>query len=213
MGTAKALQQCKEAEELGADAILAFNPQGFRPYTSEELIEHFMTLTGATKIPLIAYARADDLIPFDVIRELVEKKRLDYMKYAWRSCDLLINIVKNFSNKLMLFCGADMYTLRYLLLGCKGIMTATAAILPKENVTLLSMVQDGDIEGAREYYNERILPWNDIGFYENWQSVHKFAFQCKGLIKSARGLSPQATAGHHQMEEVKWLLNHFGITG
>lgn len=76
MGTLHAVQLCKEAEDLGADAILAFNPQGFRSYSIKELIEHFMALTGAVKIHIAPYARGDDLIPFDVIRKLVDKREL-----------------------------------------------------------------------------------------------------------------------------------------
>jgi dihydrodipicolinate synthase/N-acetylneuraminate lyase len=85
-------------------------------------------------------------------------------------------------------------------------------MLPKEHVTLLSMVRKGDIEGARGYYNETILPWNDIGFYDmtTWQSVHKIALQQMGIIKSAKVLLPQAPAAPHQVEEVKWFVKHYG---
>lgn len=134
------------------------------------------------------------------------------MKYAWKSCELLKEMSKTFGNKLFIFCGADTFTLRYLLLGCKGVLTATAAMLPKEHVTLLSMVKKGDIEGARGYYNEAISAWNDIAFYDmsTWQAVHKIAFQQMGIIKSAKVLPPQASPAPHQVEEVKWFLKHYG---
>ncbi len=96
MGTLHAVELCKEAEGLGADAILAFNPQGFRAYAIKELIEHFMALTDAVKIHIAPYARGDDLIPFDVIKKLVDEKRISYMKYAWKSCELLKRDVKGF---------------------------------------------------------------------------------------------------------------------
>ena len=214
MSTFHAVQLCKEAEDLGADAVLAFNPQGFRSYTIKELIDHYMALTDAVKIHIAPYARGEDPIPFDVIKKLVDKKRISYMKYAWRSCEFLKEMSKTFGDKFFIFCGADTWTLRYLLLGCKGVLTATAAMLPKEHVTLLSMVKKGDIDGARGYYNEAILPWNDIGFYDmsNWQSVHKMALKQMGIIKSAKVLLPQAPAAPHQVEEVKWFLKHFGKT-
>jgi 4-hydroxy-tetrahydrodipicolinate synthase len=212
MSTFHAAQLCKEAEELGADAVLAFNPQGFRSYTTAELIDHYMALTDAVKIHIAPYARGEDAIPFDVIRRLVDSKRISYMKYAWRSCELLKEMSKTFGDRFFIFCGADTWTLRYLLLGCKGVLTATAAMLPKEHVTLLSMIKKGDIEGARAYYNETILPWNDIGFYDmsTWQSVHKIALQQMGIIKSAKVLLPQAPAALHQVDEVKWFLKNRG---
>ncbi len=214
LGTFQAVQMCKEAEELGADAVLAFNPQGFRSYSTEELIDHYVALTDAVNIHIAPYARGEDAIPFDVIRRLVDGKRIFYMKYAWRSCEILEQMSKTFGDRFYVFCGADTWTLRYLLLGCKGVLTATAAMLPKEHVTLLSMVKKGDIDGARAYYNEAILPWNDIGFYDmtTWQSLHKIALQQMGLIKSAKVLLPQAPAAAHQVEEVKWFLKNRGKT-
>ena len=53
-------------------------------------------------------------------------------------------------DKLFIFVGADTHTLRHLLLGAKGISTATAAVFPQENDLLLSMIQKGDIEAARK---------------------------------------------------------------
>lgn len=213
MGTLHAVQLYKEVEELGADAILAFNPQGFRFYTIKEMIEHFTALTGAVKIHVVPYARGEDLIPLDVIKKLVDEKRISYMKYGWKSCELLQEMSRTFGDKLLIFCGADTFTLRYLLLGCKGVLTATAAMLPKEHVALLSMIKKGDIEGAREYYNDKILPWNDIGFCDMnvWQAVHKVALQYMGIIKSARVLPPQAPPASHQIEEVKWFLKRHGM--
>lgn len=212
MGTLHAVELCREAEELGADAILAFNPQGFRFYSVREMIDHFVALTSAVKIHVAPYARGEDLIPFDVIKKLVDEKRISYMKYAWKSYELLKEMAKSFGDKLYIFCGADTFTLRYLLLGCKGVLTATAAMLPKEHVELLSMIRKEDIEGARAYYNEKILPWNDIGFYDmsTWQTVHKVALYHMGLIDSVKVLPPQAPAAPHHVEEVKWLLKHYG---
>jgi 4-hydroxy-tetrahydrodipicolinate synthase len=212
MSTFHAVQLCKEAEDLGADAILAFNPQGFRSYANRELIDHYMALTNAVKIHITPYARGDDAIPFDVINELVGKKRISSMKYAWKSCELLKEMSKSFGDKFFIFCGADTFTLRYLLLGCKGVLTATAAMLPKEHVTLLSMIKKGDVEGARGYYYEAISTWNDIGFSDmsTWQAVHKIALQQMGIIKSARVLFPQGPPAPHQVDEVKWFLRRYG---
>lgn len=214
LGTLNAVQLCKEAEDLGADAMLAFNPQGFRSYANKELIDHYMALTDATKIHIAPYARGDDPIPFDVLNNLVEKKRISYMKYAWKNVELLKEMSKSLGDRLFIFCGADTFTLRYLLLGCKGVLTATAAMLPKEHVTLLSMVKKGDIEGARDSYYEAIAAWNDIGFNDmsTWQSAHKIALQKMGIIKSAKVLLPQAAAVPHQVEEVMWFLKRYGKT-
>jgi dihydrodipicolinate synthase/N-acetylneuraminate lyase len=74
------------------------------------------------------------------------------------------------------------------------------------------MVNQKDIEGARAFYNEKILPWNDIGFYDMnvWHSLHKVALFHMGLIDSPKVMTPQASAAGWQLEEVRWLLKHQG---
>ena len=140
---------------MGADSILAFRPifppLGFRPYSSKELYEHFKSMTDAVDIHVLPYAQALDPIPVDVIKRLIDEGRISYMKFAFQSVEMLQTLEKTLGDKLFKFCGADEWTLRYILLGCKGIMTATAAVFPEENVELLSLAQRGDIEGARKY--------------------------------------------------------------
>jgi 4-hydroxy-tetrahydrodipicolinate synthase len=212
MGTYPAVDLCKTAESLGADAILAFNPLGFRAFTADELITHYTALTQAVKIPIAPYSRLEDPVPVEVMKNLVDAGRVSYTKYAWKNHEALQQMAKTLGDRLYIFCGADTFTLRYLLLGCHGVLTATAAMLPKEHVQLLAMVRSGDVEGARAYYNDYITPWNDIGFYDMniWHSMHKAALYFMGLIESPKSVLPQASAAPWQIEEVRWLLKHQG---
>lgn len=208
MGTRRAVELARAAEDSGADAVLAFNPQGMRAYTVNELYEHFKALTEAVNVHVVPYARADDLIPVEVLKRLVDEGRISYMKYAFRSCALLQKLEKTLGNKLFKFCGADAWTLRFLLLGCKGITTATASVLPKENVELLSLVEQGKVDEARRYWYEKFLTWNDSAYYENWQWAHKYALKLMGVIKSDFVMPPQARGADYQAEEIKALLRY-----
>lgn len=208
MGSRRAVELAKAAEDLGGDAILAFNPQGMRTYTANELYEHYKAITDAVDIHVVPYTRYDDLIPFEVIKRLVNEGRILHMKYAFNSCTLLRKLDETLGDKLFKFCGFDEMTLRYLLLGCKGITTATASVLPKENVELLSLVEKGKIDEARKYWYENFLMWNDSAFYENWQWAHKYALKLMGVIKSDAVVPPQARGTNYQAEEVKALLRY-----
>jgi len=209
MGTEDAVNQAKIAEKAGATSFLAFNPQGIRPYSNRELIIHYEELAKQTSLEILPYSRKDDPIPFEVLKHLVDKKLIFSMKYAWLDCDLLVKMNEVFSENMLIMCGADTFTLRYIMIGCKGISTATAGILPEENVKLLELVRQNKIDEARSFYKETIMPWNDIGFYSNWQAVHKLAFKLMGLIQTDKVLLPQHEASPHQIEEVKWFVkNH-----
>ena len=208
MGTGVAVDYVKEAADIGADAVLSFNPIGYRVYTVEETYRHFKAQAEAAEVSIVPYARDMDMIYPEVIKRLVDEGFVRHMKYGFHSCSVLKHLVSLTGDRLYRFCGADTWTLRYLLIGCQGIMTATAAIFPRENVQLLKLVQSGKISEARELYYRVFLPWNDAGFYENWQWAHKYAFELLGLMKSDTMVPPQATGEDYHKAEIENILKH-----
>ncbi|MGD0803642.1 MAG: dihydrodipicolinate synthase family protein [Candidatus Bathyarchaeia archaeon] len=208
MGTDASVDLIKEAADIGADAILSFNPIGYRRYTNEETYRHFKTQAEAAEITLVPYAREDDLIAPEVMKRLVDEGLVSHMKWAYRSCSILQQLIATNGDKLYLFCGADSWTLRYILLGCQGIMTATAAVLPAENVELLRLVKAKKIKEAREYWYKKFLPWNDSGFYENWQWAHKYAMKLMGVMKTDEMVVPQAKGADYQKAEIVALMKY-----
>ena len=210
MGTATAVELVAEAADLGADAILSFNPIGYRRYTVEESYMHFRAQAEASDAALVPYARDDDLIHPEVMARLVDEGLAKHMKYGFHSCSILRQLATSTGERLYRFCGADTWTLRYLLIGCQGIMTATASVFPAENVKLLKLVKAGKIDEARKLYYRWFLPWNDAGFYENWQWAHKYALKLMGLMKSDAMAAPQAVGEDYHSAEIEALLRHLG---
>ncbi len=210
MGTDVAVDYVKDAADIGADAVLSFNPIGYRGYTVDETYRHFKAQAEAAEVALVPYARDMDMIHPEVIKRLVDEGYIKHMKYGFHSCSILRQLASLTGDRLYRFCGADTWTLRYLLIGCQGIMTATAALFPKENVELLKLVKSGKIEEARELYYRVFLPWNDAGFYENWQWAHKYAFKLLGLVKSDTVVQPQALGEEYHKTEIEALLRHLG---
>jgi 4-hydroxy-tetrahydrodipicolinate synthase len=208
MGTIEAVESCKRAQDWGADAILAFNPKykGFDKYGFNHLVEHYTAMAEAVQIPLAPYSQLDDPIPFDVIKHLVEAGLIRHMKYGPHDCAMLQRIIEAVGDKLFVFAGADTFVLRHLMLGAKGISVATAAIFPEECSQLVQYVNNGQIEQAREIYRKTLIYWNDLGFYNCWQAVHKIALQHLGIIESAKCLPPLTDAEDFQKEEIESLL-------
>jgi len=210
MGTEVAVEYVKEAADLGADAVLSFNPIGYRSYTVEETYSHFKAQAEAAEVTLVPYARDMDMIHPEVIKRLVDEGYVRHMKYGFHSCSTLRQLTSLTGDKLYRFCGADTWTLRYLLIGCQGIMTAIAALFPKENVELLRLVKAMKIKEARDLYYRVFLPWNDAGYYENWQWAHKYAFKLLGLMKSDMVVPPQALGEEYHKAEIEALFRYLG---
>lgn len=212
MGTIAAVDFCKRAQEFGADAILAFNPKykGFDPYGLKHLVNHYTALVDAVQIPIVPYSQLDDPIPFEVLKYLVENGNIRHMKYGPHNCAMLIQILSELGDKLYVFAGADTFILRHLMLGAHGISIATAAVFPKECSDIVKLAKSGQMDKARDLYRKTIIYWNDIGFYNCWQSVHKKALQHMGIIDSARCLPPLTDAEEYQEQEVKSVLSLMG---
>ncbi len=212
MGTITAVEFCKKAQDWGGDAILAFNPKykGFDPYGFKHLVTHYSAMAEAVQIPIVPYSQLDDPIPLDVLKYLAEAGTIKHIKYGPHNCATLKQIVAELGDKLYVFAGADTFILRHLMLGANGISIATAALFPKECCTLVQLVKAGQIDKARDLYRQTILNWNDIGFYNCWQSVHKKALQYMGIIDSARCLPPLTEAEDYQDQEVRSLLSFLG---
>jgi 4-hydroxy-tetrahydrodipicolinate synthase len=208
MGTLSAINLCQQAENLGADAILAFNPQGFRVYKDDELVEHYTMLTESVSIDIIPYSRLNDELSYIVVERLVDRGKVKYLKYGTHSCDMFRSLVNGLGDRLTIFVGTDNFMLRHLLLGGNGILTATCAVFPEESIALLNMVRERRLDEARRYYHEKIIPWNDCAFYQNWQAVHKYALYLMGVIKSTKCLPPQAPLADYQIDEIKWLIDN-----
>ena len=212
MGTTAAVESCRKAEDWGADAILAFNPKykGFDAYNIKHLVPHYTAMARAVRIPLVPYSQLDDPIPLDVLKSLVEDGLIRHIKYGPHDCATLQRIIAELGDKLYIFAGADTFILRHLMLGVKGISIATAALFPRECSEIVRLVREGSIEEARSLYRRSVIYWNDIGFYNCWQSVHKIALRLMGIIESDRCLPPLIPAEDFQVAEVRSLLEFLG---
>ena len=212
MGTTTAVESCKKAQDLGADAILAFNPKykGFDPYGFKHLVPHYTAMVEAVNIPVVPYSQLDDPIPFDVLKYLVEQGLIKHIKYGPHDCAGLQRILNELGDKLFVFAGADTFILRHLMLGVKGISIATAALFPKECSEIVRLATEGDVEEARAIYRRSVIYWNDLGFYNCWQSVHKYALKLMGIIESDQCLPPLTPAEPYQYEEVTSMLKFLG---
>lgn len=102
MGTAPAVEMIKQAHDLGADAILAFNPLGIRRYTVEETYNHFKAQAEASSLTLVPYAREDDPIAPEVITRLLDEGLIKHMKYAYRNCGMLQQLSANTEDRLQI---------------------------------------------------------------------------------------------------------------
>jgi 4-hydroxy-tetrahydrodipicolinate synthase len=152
--TARAMAFARDAEKLGADALMVLPAMVYVP-TREELLAHFRAVAGASGLPIMLYNNPLAYrvsLSLDDLRELAEEKTIVAIKESALDSRRITDIVNAIGDKLHLLTGLDDLALEGLLLGATGWVSGLTNAFPEESVALVKAAQAGDLETARAIY-------------------------------------------------------------
>lgn len=142
----------KDAEDAGADAIVATSPYYFT--TSEDgLFGHFETIARKGGLPLIVYNIPEWTHLFispNVIQRLAEKKLIVGMKYTEYNLLNLLRFLKTAGKRIAIFTGSDAMTLTNLEFGGSGAVIGVANVAPKLASSVFDEFKRGNLDAARK---------------------------------------------------------------
>jgi 4-hydroxy-tetrahydrodipicolinate synthase len=152
--TARAMAFARDAEKLGADALMVLPAMVYVP-TREELLAHFRAVAGASGLPIMLYNNPLAYrvsLSLDDLRELAEEKTIVAIKESALDSRRITDIVNAIGDKLHLLTGLDDLALEGLLLGATGWVSGLTNAFPEESVALVKAAQAGDLKTARAIY-------------------------------------------------------------
>lgn len=132
--TAHAVRLSKEAEALGADALLVVTPY-YNKASQQGLQEHFTAIADSVKLPIILYnvpGRTGVNISPETCRKLSGHPNIQAIKEAGGDISRVAKIASLCRNDLDIYSGNDDQTVPVLSLGGKGVISVLANIMPKE---------------------------------------------------------------------------------
>lgn len=132
--TAHAVRLSKEAEALGADALLVVTPY-YNKASQQGLQEHFTAIADSVKLPIILYnvpGRTGVNISPETCRILSGHPNIQAIKEAGGDISRVAKIASLCRNDLDIYSGNDDQTVPVLSLGGKGVISVLANIMPKE---------------------------------------------------------------------------------
>ena len=133
--TASAVYLSQEAEKAGADGLLVVTPY-YNKATQNGLKEHYKTIAGSVKIPVILYnvpSRTGTAIAPQTIVELcTEVSNIVGVKDATGDISEVAQIMSLAGGKVDLYSGNDDQITPILSLGGKGVISVLSNILPQE---------------------------------------------------------------------------------
>jgi 4-hydroxy-tetrahydrodipicolinate synthase len=165
--TAKAVENSKLAEKLGADGLLAVTPY-YNKCTQNGIVEYYKAICSAVKIPVIAY-NVPPRTGVNILPETAEK--LSYIpnmagiKEACGNMEQICETMRRIRPRMDLYSGDDNLNIPILAIGGAGLISVASNIVPKEIKQVADLTLACKLEEANAIH-ERILPLIDACFVE-----------------------------------------------
>lgn len=142
----------KDAEDAGADAIVATSPYYYS--TSEDgLFRHFEAIARKSTLPLVVYNIPEWthlFVPPNVVKRLAEKKLIVGMKYTEYNLLNLLRFLKTAGKRIAIFTGSDAMTFTNLGFGGSGAVIGVANVAPKLASAVFDEFKRGNLDAAQK---------------------------------------------------------------
>ncbi|MDR0852697.1 MAG: 4-hydroxy-tetrahydrodipicolinate synthase [Clostridiales Family XIII bacterium] len=209
--TVHAIYLGKEAERLGADALLHVTPY-YNKANRRGLIEHFKAAAAAVHIPVILYSvagRTNMNIAPDVCAELAKIDNIVGIKEASGNIAQVAEIARATQGDFDIYSGNDDMIVPLLALGGKGVISVVANVAPKDTHDMVQKFLDGDIAGARKLQLD-MLGLIDAMFYEVNPIPVKAALWLMGKIEYSYRL-PLCEMEESNLEKLRKEMQAYGL--
>ena len=150
--TAAVIEDSKEAERLGADALLIVTPY-YNRTTQKGLNQHYAAIADTVHIPIIIYnvpSRTNLNITPSTLKELSKIDNIAGIKEASGDIAQVVDMARLCEGVIDLYSGNDDMVVPLLSVGGKGVISVVANIAPRDTHDMVARFFDGDIEGARK---------------------------------------------------------------
>lgn len=135
--TVSTVENAKQAERWGADALLVVVPYYNKP-PQRGMFEHFCKVADAVQIPIILYnvpGRTVATLELETIQKLANHPNITAIKEATGNLDFAKQIYESCGSKLQLLSGDDESYEGFLKVGGQGIISVASHVLVKPFVT------------------------------------------------------------------------------
>lgn len=149
--TWKAVESAREAESLGADALLVLVPYYNKP-TQEGIYRHFKAVARESRLPIIAYnipgRTGVNMAPKTLARLAKDCPTIVAVKEAAGSLDQVSEILTLTKTGFTVLSGDDSLTVPMMSVGAKGVISVAANVAPKETQAVCAAALKGDYKKA-----------------------------------------------------------------
>ena len=179
-----AAELSKEAEELGADAILSVTPY-YNKTSQSGLIRHYNYIADRIHIPMILYnvpSRTGCNIKPETYAELAKHPNIAATKEANGDISALVRTMALCGDDLAVYSGEDSQAFSIVSMGGLGVISVFANVCPRECHEMMALALNGDFKKSFEmqkYYIELMdMLFSDVNPIPVKAAMNLLGFQC-----------------------------------
>ncbi len=148
--TRYAVELSKEAEKLGADAVLLVTPY-YNKTSQRGLAAHFTAIADSIHIPAILYnvpSRTGVNISLDTYKELCRHENIAAVKEASGNISAIAKVIEECGDCMDVYSGNDDQIVPIMSLGGKGVISVLSNVMPKETHMITKYCLDNNFAEA-----------------------------------------------------------------
>jgi len=210
--TWKAVESAREAESLGADALLVLAPYYNKP-TQEGIYQHFRAVARESRLPLVAYnipsRTGVNIAPKTIARLAKDFPTVIAVKEAAGSLDQVSEILALTKPGFTVLSGDDSLTVPMMSVGARGVISVVANIAPKQTQALCEAALKGDYKRAAALHL-KLFPLIKALFIETNPIPVKAALAMMGHCRPSLRL-PLTPLSAENRPALKKALKEYGL--
>ena len=210
--TDTAVKLSKEAEQVGADALLVVTPY-YNKATQNGLIKHYSAIAEAVSIPIIMYnvpsRTGCNIQPATAVAIAKQNANVVAIKEASGNISQVAKLAQLADGCIDIYSGNDDQVVPLLSLGGKGVISVTANIIPEDTHDMVAKYLAGDVAGSLAL-QLKAMDLCDALFCEVNPIPVKKAVELAGLC-SGYVRMPMTEAEPASVEKIKKAMTEYGI--
>jgi 4-hydroxy-tetrahydrodipicolinate synthase len=157
--TAEVVEQVKQFNTTGYDAILSASPSYNKP-TQEGIYQHYKAIAQVAPLPIILYnvpSRTGSNVSADtVVRLAREFKNIIGIKEASGNFDQINQIMRDKPEEFLMISGDDPVSFPMIALGAAGVISVIGNALPRQTSDMIRLCLNGDFKAAQRAHYDLI---------------------------------------------------------
>ena len=209
--TAFAATLSKEAQELGADALLSVTPY-YNKTSQDGLVRHYNYIADRVDIPIILYnvpSRTGCNIRPETYAKLCKHPNIKATKEANGDLSALVRTMALCGDELDVYSGEDSQAFAIAAMGGLGVISVFANVCPTECHEMMQKALDGDFKGSFEMQKKYIdlmeMLFSDVNPIPVKAAMNLLGWNC-GACRLP--LAPMSDSG---LEALKKCMQSYGL--